>query len=197
LERKKRLTAEHSEKREAILKATLDLLVERGFHDTPTALIAKEAGVATGTLFHHFKNKEELINALYLETKSKMINALKKEIQSTGSIEEKMRQVWKSSVQWGIMHPKEFQFFQQYANSPFITKLTRDEAMNQFEFIHDMIEEAIESESVKNIYQEFFMDYFEGMFVLGMNHFRKHPQKISEENMNMMFDVCWNGLSAK
>ncbi|MCK5033837.1 MAG: helix-turn-helix transcriptional regulator, partial [Calditrichia bacterium] len=58
------MTAEYSEKREAILKATLNLLVERGFHDTPTSLIAKEAGVATGTLFHHFKNKEELINAL-------------------------------------------------------------------------------------------------------------------------------------
>ena len=190
------MTTEYSEKREAILKATLDLLVERGFHDTPTSLIAKEAGVATGTLFHHFKNKEVLINALYLETKSKVISALKKDIKSTGSLKEKMRQVWKGGVEWGIMHPKEYHFFQQYANSPFITKLTREEAMSQFEFIEDMIEEAVKSDSVKNIYPEFFMDFFEGMFVLGMNHFRKHPEKISEENMNMMFEVCWNGIAA-
>ena len=107
LERKKKLTVEQSEKREAILKATLDLLVERGFHDTPTSLIAKEAGVATGTLFHHFKNKEELINALYLETKSKMVNTLRKDLITTGSIEDKMKQLWTGSVQWGIMHPKE------------------------------------------------------------------------------------------
>ena len=191
------MTIEHSEKREAILKATLDLLVERGFHDTPTSLIAKEAGVATGTLFHHFKNKEELINALYLETKNKMVDAIKKEFKSAGSIEEKMRQLWQSSVQWGIMHPKEYQFFQQFANSPFISKLTRDEALSQFELIHDMICEAVKSDSVKNIYPEFFMDFIEGTFVLGMNHFRKHPEKISEENMSMMFDVCWNGVSAK
>jgi len=191
------LTVEHSEKREAILKATLDLLVERGFHDTPTSLIAKEAGVATGTLFHHFKNKEELINALYLETKSKMVNALKKDLLVTGGIEEKMRQLWKGSVQWGIMHPKEYQFFQQFSNSPFITKLTRDEAMSQFEFIQDIIEEAVNSVSVKDIYPEFFMDFIEGTFILGMNHFRKHPEKISEENMNMMFDICWNGISVK
>ncbi len=191
------MTVEYSEKRKAILKATLDLLVERGFHDTPTSLIAREAGVATGTLFHHFKNKEELINALYLETKGKMIGALKKDIKATGNIEDKMCQLWKSGVQWGIMHPKEYQFFQQFSNSPFITKLTRDEAMSQFEFIQDLIEEAVNSESVKDIYPEFFMDFIEGTFTLGMNHFKKHPDKISEENMNMMFDVCWNGIAAE
>ncbi len=191
------MTIEHSEKREAILKATLDLLVERGFHDTPTSLIAKQAGVATGTLFHHFKNKEELIDALYLETKSKMINALKKGFSTTGSVEDRMRQLWKGSVQWGIMHPKEYQFFQQFSNSPFITKLTRDEALSQFESIQDLINETVNSDSIKNVYPEFFMDFIEGTFNLGMNHFRKHPEKISEENMNMMFDICWNGISAK
>ena len=190
------MTVEHSEKREAILKATLNLLVERGFHDTPTSLIAKEAGVATGTLFHHFKNKEELINALYLETKRKMIDVLKEGVQSAGTIEEKIKHVWKSAVQWGIMHPKEYQFFQQYANSPFITKLTRDEAMNQFEFINDIIEEALKSDRIKNIYPEFFMDYFEGLFTMAMNHFRKHPEKISEENMDMMFDIYLTGIAA-
>ncbi len=189
------MTAEYSEKREAILKATLNLLVERGFHDTPTSLIAKEAGVATGTLFHHFKNKEELINALYLETKRKMIEVLKKDVHLAGNIEEKIKHVWKSAVQWGIMHPKEYQFFQQFANSPFISKLTRVEALNQFEFINDIIEEALKSDRIKNIYPEFFMDYFEGLFTMAMNHFRKHPEKISEENMDMIFDVYWNGIA--
>jgi len=191
------LTVEHSEKREAILKATLDLLVERGFHDTPTSLIAKEAGVATGTLFHHFKNKEELINALYLETKGKKVNILQKDFVKDGSVKDKIQHLWKSTLQWGIMHPKEYQFFQQYSNSPFITKLTRDEAMSQFEFIQDIIEEAVNSDSVKEVYPEFFMDFIEGIYTLGMNHFKKHPEKISEENMDKMFDICWHGISAK
>jgi AcrR family transcriptional regulator len=32
-------------------------------------LIAQDAGVATGTLFHYFKTKEELIESLYLDIK--------------------------------------------------------------------------------------------------------------------------------
>jgi len=59
----------HSDKRTAILSASLTLFTERGFHGTPTSMIAREAGIATGTLFHYFKTKEELITALYLSVK--------------------------------------------------------------------------------------------------------------------------------
>jgi AcrR family transcriptional regulator len=62
------------EKELQILNASLNLFVERGFHGTSTAEIAKSAGVATGTLFHYFKSKEELINRLYLYSKECMIS---------------------------------------------------------------------------------------------------------------------------
>jgi AcrR family transcriptional regulator len=35
----------------------------------PTAKIARRAGLATGTLFTYFANKEKLLNELYLELK--------------------------------------------------------------------------------------------------------------------------------
>ena len=52
-------------KREKILQTAMNLFIDKGIQSTSTALIAKEAGVATGTLFHHFKTKEELVHALY------------------------------------------------------------------------------------------------------------------------------------
>jgi len=61
-----------SDKRQAILKAALNLFTEQDFHNTPTSLIAREAGAATATLFHHFKNKEILI--LLGQIRSQMLN---------------------------------------------------------------------------------------------------------------------------
>jgi AcrR family transcriptional regulator len=55
-----------NEKEQKILDTSLVLFVEKGFHGTSTAEIAKTAGVATGTLFHYFKTKEELIDRLYI-----------------------------------------------------------------------------------------------------------------------------------
>jgi AcrR family transcriptional regulator len=40
-----------TDKKKAILAAALALFTERGFHGTPTSLIAQDAGVATGQLF--------------------------------------------------------------------------------------------------------------------------------------------------
>ena len=63
-----------SDKRAAILEATLDLISERGFHGTPISMIAAESGVSTGIIYHYFANKEELIYDLYYETQIRMLN---------------------------------------------------------------------------------------------------------------------------
>ena len=40
-----------SEKRAAIIQATLELVSEHGFHGCPVALVAERAGVAAGTIY--------------------------------------------------------------------------------------------------------------------------------------------------
>jgi AcrR family transcriptional regulator len=48
-------------RREAILRAAKQLFAKQGYDGTSTAEIAKRAGVAHGTVFHHFKTKENLL----------------------------------------------------------------------------------------------------------------------------------------
>lgn len=40
-------------------------MVKQGVHATPMSQIAKEAGVAVGTIYHYFNNKEEIIEEIY------------------------------------------------------------------------------------------------------------------------------------
>jgi TetR/AcrR family transcriptional regulator, repressor of fatR-cypB operon len=61
-------------KRDAILDAMLDIVVERGFHDAPMSLIARRSGASPGIIYHYFSSKEEIIQALY-----ERIRALKSE----------------------------------------------------------------------------------------------------------------------
>ena len=60
---------EQTDKRDNILHTTLHLIVERGLESTPMSLIASEAAVGMGTIYHYFASKEELVNALYRELK--------------------------------------------------------------------------------------------------------------------------------
>ena len=54
-------------KTEQIFGAALGLVKEKGLAGITMCEIAKEAGLATGTLYIYFKNKEELINILFAE----------------------------------------------------------------------------------------------------------------------------------
>lgn len=51
--------------REAILDAAVQVFSVRGVSRTTLANIAKEAGVTRGAIYWHFKNKEDLLNALW------------------------------------------------------------------------------------------------------------------------------------
>jgi AcrR family transcriptional regulator len=54
-------------KKRLILAAARRMLVKRGFQDIVLDDIAREAGVAKGTLFLHFKDKEEMFSAAFAD----------------------------------------------------------------------------------------------------------------------------------
>lgn len=55
------------DKRQQILSATLALLAKFGFHGFSIKQVAAEAGVAAGTIYLYFKDKQELIEQLHLD----------------------------------------------------------------------------------------------------------------------------------
>lgn len=55
---------EMTEKQRQILAASVKLFSTKGFHASTTAEIAKEAGVAEGTIFRHYKSKKDILIAV-------------------------------------------------------------------------------------------------------------------------------------
>jgi len=55
---------EPERKRERLLAAARQLFAERGYKATTTAQVAHTAGVAEGTVFHHFASKQALLEAV-------------------------------------------------------------------------------------------------------------------------------------
>ncbi|WGV57407.1 TetR/AcrR family transcriptional regulator [Brevibacillus brevis] len=75
------------ENRERILKESVALFAEFGYSASTTVMIAKNAGVTSGTIFQYFSNKEELFRAAVLEPltdiRKKAVACLKQEEKPT------------------------------------------------------------------------------------------------------------------
>lgn len=65
-----------TEKQIRILQAAVEIFSEKGFASTSTSEIAQKAGVAEGTIFRHFKTKNELLLAIVTPMMSKIIAPL-------------------------------------------------------------------------------------------------------------------------
>ena len=68
--------ARAAERREAIIEAALDEFIARGFTATRLDDVAKRAGVAKGTIYLHFKDKESLFEELIRTALVPMIGRL-------------------------------------------------------------------------------------------------------------------------
>lgn len=63
--------------REKIIRTAIDAFYRRGYADTPIREIGTKAGVSTALLYHHFKNKEEILFEIIQRADRDLINNLK------------------------------------------------------------------------------------------------------------------------
>jgi len=115
-----------SDKRAAILEATLALISERGFHNTPVSLIAKTAGVSAGIVYHYFSGKEDLINELYKRIKLETIQATLADYSEALSLKERFLGIWFNIVRYSLNHPAKGMFLEQFENSPYVKCIEED-----------------------------------------------------------------------
>jgi AcrR family transcriptional regulator len=92
------------EKRHAILLAATDVVARLGT-EAPTSLIAKQAGVAEGTLFTYFASKDVLLNELYLQIKTELRDAMMPGYPLTDSPRGRAHHTWRALIGWGVKNP--------------------------------------------------------------------------------------------
>lgn len=186
-----------SDKQQEILKAALRLFVESGFHGTPTSRIAKEAGVANGTLFHYYKTKDELIVALYSSIKGKLNERMHNGTQSELSFKENLKIIYANTLNWAAEHKEEFYFVQQFNTSPFLSLIAPEEISRQTKPHLEILESAVRQKIFKNLPVEL-------MFVLLNNHIYGISQYIhniapedaqKKQLIDDSFDLLWRMLT--
>jgi AcrR family transcriptional regulator len=186
------------EKREAILDTALVLFTDRGFFGTPTSMISKEAGVATGTLFFYFRTKEELIDTLYRRIKEEAAHAMGRGIGNEKGTKARIRRLGLNAVGWGIRYPAKMKFMELFAHSPFVSTTAHEEGMSHFIFLQDLVTEGIRTGEIRNLDPPLLFcmlaSSLSGLIArVSMTEDPAERQAIIDQGL----EIVWSGLAAE
>ncbi|MEP7147348.1 MAG: TetR/AcrR family transcriptional regulator [Acidobacteriota bacterium] len=82
-----------ADKREAILRAATSVFAEKGFFNSKVADIAKAAGVADGTVYLYFKNKDDVLHSIFDRAMGEFIADGRRELATLDKPEDKLRRI--------------------------------------------------------------------------------------------------------
>ena len=89
-----------STRREAILAAALTCFDELGWSATTIADIRERSGASTGSIYHHFGDKEGIAAALYAETLRSYREALGERLDRTRTAKGLVRALVLHHIEW-------------------------------------------------------------------------------------------------
>lgn len=80
-----------SSKFERILDSAIKIIGQKGFHGAKVKDIANDAGVADGTIYNYFNNKEDILVTIFKVKLEEYVDMAKKEISGVDNPEEQLR----------------------------------------------------------------------------------------------------------
>ncbi len=81
----------NNEKYRQILEAAVKVFAEQGFHNSTVAQIAKVAGVADGTIYLYFKNKDDILFQFYAYKAKQVFECFRKAVDEADTAIDKLR----------------------------------------------------------------------------------------------------------
>lgn len=149
---------EMTEKQQAIIKAAMEIIFEKGFAASSTSEIAQKAGVAEATIFKHFKNKDNLLFNLIAPILIKLIKSvgLKEPRRilrnSEIPVEERLNALFLDRLKFAAGNWPHFKIFIQEALvNPTIQKAFAEAAREVIAFGEDAMEQMVDSGQLRRI----------------------------------------------
>lgn len=131
--------------RERILAAALKLFVEQGYFNTNVPDLSRESKCSVGSIYHTFKNKEEVASALYDEGISAFRNALELSIVDVEGSEAILKTVVRSFLEFSEVNHQLSRYLWLCRHNEFMTGVIRHPTMVGYDHLGRTLTKAIKS----------------------------------------------------
>jgi TetR/AcrR family transcriptional regulator, fatty acid metabolism regulator protein len=132
------------EKRRQILEAAVRVFARKGFHTSRVGDIAAEAGVAHGLLYHYFDSKDELLETIFRENWTVLLERIGAVEETEEPVTEQLRAVAKILLRTWLHRPDVVRIVvREFGRSPEVAQRL-GELAKPIEAVERLIERGIE-----------------------------------------------------
>ncbi|SFD48929.1 transcriptional regulator, TetR family [Chitinophaga sp. CF118] len=167
-------------KKETVRDTALQMIVEEGFKGLSMQKLAKAADISPATIYIYYKDREDLLNQLYLYVYNTSNHSALENFSADMPFSEGMKVLWLNRFNYFTAHPYHSFFLEQFINSPLITAAVQLEDNTYRTQMKAFYSNAVKKGEVKKLDIEIYWSIaFSPLYQLIKFHNQKgpHPQK--------------------
>lgn len=185
------------DKRQAILRAALEVFAERGVNGVAVPEIAARAGVGTGTIYRYFDSKDVLVNELYRAEKQALGERLNRGIDPDMEPYALFVEFWQRLTAFAREQPHAYRFLELQDHLPYLDPASRALERQVLTPIYLRVR-ALQKRGVyrSDIRAEVLMALVWGAFVNLFKSERQGLVLLGAEDIAAARDACWRMCTA-
>ncbi|SDS59313.1 DNA-binding transcriptional regulator, AcrR family [Gillisia sp. Hel1_33_143] len=181
-------------KREALVKATINLVNNNGFHATPMSKIAKMANVSPATIYLYFENKQDLINKVYIQVKTAFTEYAFKDYAPTMDVEVGFKVIWNNIANFKLSDVDEAFFLSQCDNTPMVDEDSRQEGLKHLQPLLDLWQRGIDEKKIKPLSAYLLYAYTVYPVAFLMNMQQRDILKMDSKSLEDAYTAAWDSI---
>ncbi|KFF04090.1 TetR/AcrR family transcriptional regulator [Flavobacterium reichenbachii] len=186
------------DKREKILNSVFVLTGKQGLASVTVSGISKTAGIATGTLYIYFKNKEEIVQLAYAAVEDKMTQAMYRDFDINIPIKQSLKQIYINMLNYRLKNYDETVFIDQYQQSGYI-QLNFSKQLAEYEKqnkpLYDLLQKGQQEGIIKALDAIILISFFDGAVRSCSTGIIQKLFPLSQQLLDDCFDMIWRGMS--
>jgi AcrR family transcriptional regulator len=179
---------------ESIYKATLKLVKDRGLAGITMSDISKAASIATGTLYIYFKNKDELIKALFTACRQHSAEQYFAGLDESDAFEEKLKRLFTNIIHYKMVHFEVSVFLEQAYHSPFGCATDLKKKQKMLVPLYALIDEGIAAQKIKEVEPELVVVFLFGIVNEMVKHTYYAGKKLTPEAVSQLYALFRSGI---
>ena len=181
------------EKKNGILQATLELVAQQGFHGTSISQIAGKAGVNVGSIYYYFESKDEILNALYIDCKTRITECAFCSCSESKPADIRLKNMMRNIIHFFSENRTELSFIAQYEDSPYLSKvMLTAEYTDILKPYIEMLGELQTEGLIKDLPVGILQSLISGAVVSFARYCMEHAEALEETALTSAINAIWD-----